>query len=220
MDEVVCERHGTTPARIVCRHVRDGIACGWNVDDIVALCDRCITLPKLDEEPAVVCTECWDACRQRNEVVPPYVRDGRAVLEVAARTQLAARQDLAHAQWGIDLAVPPPWSFDLEASTLTFGAIVANTRLLGCYSTTLDTFQPTWVTMGERAAHALPSMRLRPFGEVRGIPEFVQMTTRGTLDQIWDLVAIAGYVLGGDAAFRMPQDHLIWLVLLDQLRHA
>jgi hypothetical protein len=233
-DELVCGRHGTTSARFVCRHAQAGIACGWHVDErgALALCDRCITLrlEKIGADIAVVCAVCWEEHRARNADVPAFARPQsdaeRETLQRHACEVLAVRQEAAQAMWQVGLGdhAPAlvPWSLDVEAQALTFTddklRIVADVRFLGSFSTITDTFQWAWVTMGEDSPLSVASNRLRAFGEIRGIPDLAQMSWRGKLERAWDMTALAGYLLGYDAAFRMPQDHLYWFVLLDRFR--
>jgi hypothetical protein len=229
-EEVVCGRHGKTPVRFVCRHAGAGVACGWHVDDIVALCDRCVALPlkKVTDDIKVVCTFCWDEIRQLNEDVPPHARPGtdaeRAVLQHHATQLLRERQEAAQARWRIGSdpeATVARWDLDVEAGTLTFTRdsvrTITDVRFVGSYSTITDVFQWAWVTMGEDPL-ATASSLLRTYGEIRGLPELAHMSIRGKLERAWELTALAGYLLGYEAAYRVPQDHLFWFVLLDRFR--
>jgi hypothetical protein len=234
-DEVDCGLHGVTPVRFACRHLQAGVACGWNLDEdgALALCDHCITrrLSKITDDITVACTVCWEALRVRNASVPAFANPQndaeRAILQSHATEVLHVRQEAAQAMWQVGLGEHPtqvvPWSLDIDPATLTFTddkvRVVADVRFVGSFSTITDTFQWAWVTMGEESPLSVPSSRLRPFGEIRGMPDLAGMAWRGKLERAWDMTALAGYVLGYDAAFRMPQDHLYWFVLLDNFRH-
>jgi hypothetical protein len=234
-DELVCGQHGKTPVRFVCRHARDGVACGWHLDEEgdLALCDRCVTLPfkKVKPDIAVLCTYCWAEARVRNEDVPAFARptndDERAALQHHASHELIRHQDEAQAKWKVGLGehatVFMRWDLDVEAGTLTFSddhtRIVANTRFVGSWSSKSDSFQWAWVTIGEASPLAIDSARLRAFGEIRGIDDLAHMSWRGKLDRGWEMAALAGYLLGCEAAYRFPQEHLYWYVLLDKFRH-
>jgi hypothetical protein len=233
-DELVCGRHGKTAVRFVCRHVQAGVACGWHLDEVgdLALCDHCIRRPleKIKADISVVCTSCWDEDRVRNAEVPAFARpqndDEREILQHHACKVLHVRQEAAQAMWQVGLGEHATtfmrWSLEVDPATLTFTddkvRIVADVRFVGSFSTITDTFQWAWVTMGEDSPLSVPSSRLRPFGEIRGMPPLAEMSWRGKIERAWDMTALAGYLLGYDAVYRMPQDHLYWFVLLDRFR--
>lgn len=228
-EEIVCARHGRTPIRFACRHVAIGVACGWHAEEDLGRCDACVRLDgdRLAEELTIVCTACWDEARARNEPVPPLARgqalrlteDERTALQAAASAELRVRQDAATARWQIAFGEPQPFSFDATAATLTIRGVIADARIVGVYSTKTDVFQWGWTAMGEDNPLSIPSCRLPPFGEIRGLDELVHLSWRGKLDRCWEMTALAGYLLGYEAAFCMPQEHQLSFVLLDRI-HA
>lgn len=92
-------------------------------------------------------------------------------------------------------------------------------RLVGSYSTKSNTFQWPWETFEEDTLEAQAISLLRVFGEVRGIRKLTTAKWECEEAEAWEMTSLAGYLLGGEALYRAPFDHLRWLMLLSNLRH-
>lgn len=177
----------------------------------------------------VICTHCYDAARARNTEPPPLVRGARAQLtedEAAALIhhathEMQALQDLSSQRLGwLEMA---HWRLAGDARTLTFTdpdrpTVIADTRLVGSYSTTTSTFQWAWETVDD-PSEVRDVARLRTFGEVRGLSRLTTANWEAELVDGWEMTSIAGYLLGTEAVYRAPMDHLYWFMLLSNLRH-
>ena len=177
----------------------------------------------------ILCTHCWEAARARNERVPPLAR-GKAVqlspdeqtrLSTGATEQLQRKQDAADAKW--QFLSLPRWNFDDGQRTLTFSdnerrRLVADVRMVGSYSTTSNSFQWSWALYDEDEPKIDGIRDLPAFGEVRGIDRLT--TNKWDCDIVdgWEMTAIAGYLLGCEAVYRAPFDHLYWFMLLSGFR--
>lgn len=244
-----CQTHGKTPATFACRHVATGTACGFHVGATRrdepwpdAWCDRCDEAYRAEGgvwnvvserglELAVLCTHCYEAARERNTRVPPLSRGAAARLTDAEQAALVHRavhdlqalQRATNTRWGfMDLA---RWDFDDARGTLTFTdphrpSLLADVVHVGSYSTRSSTFQWAWATYGDGAREAEPSARLRVFGEVRGLDRLT--TANWACDEVdgWEMAALAAHMLGAEAAYRAPFDHVHWFMLLRDLRRA
>ncbi|MFN0250130.1 MAG: DUF6882 domain-containing protein [Kofleriaceae bacterium] len=247
-EQVTCGTHGTTPSTFACRHLTQGVACGYyaSVEDPRdkwpdAWCDLCeeafqTTGEWNDESEKVadvklMCTHCYEAARSRNQHPPPHARGANVRLTASegdalvhhATHEMQAVQAAAEKKWGWGRMAT--WDFDDEASTLTFSdpalpSIVADVRLVGSYSTKSNTFQWAWETFGECAPESRHIAPVRVFGEVRGLAKLT--TATWTCDEVdgWAMASLAGYLLGTEGIYRAPFDHQRWFMLLSNLRHS
>jgi hypothetical protein len=236
-DNIVCSRHGETPATFVCTHVARGVACGFHasVDDPAdqwpdAWCDRCDDLlvasrGKWTDEATkqaniqLRCTGCYEAARTRNRTVPPFARGeatGLTDAESAALVQHAVQhckrhQEASDQKWrGM-----ARWDYDGSHRTITFSdpdrpSVVGDVRHVGSLSTTTNTFQWAWETLD----HDVSVEALRAFGEVRGMSKLVTACWPATDIDAWAMTSLAYYLLGGDFVYRAPMKHLLWFMLL------
>lgn len=246
-DRIVCSSHGETPATFACRHLASGVACGFHSaptaddpwpDAWCDLCDETLAASGGEWDEAsenvadikLLCAHCYEAARERNRTVPALARGAeRRMTNTEVTALIRHASDAAHAQqdestrrwgWG-DL---PRWDFDSEASTLTFSdlagaTVVADVRLVGSFSTRTSTFQWAWETFGDEA-HNLPIAQLRVFGEVREIAALT--TPKRECEEVdgWEMTSLAAYLLGAEAVYRAPMDHLYWFMLLSRFRTA
>jgi hypothetical protein len=245
-ESVICGMHGETPATFACRHVVEGVACGFHSssDDPEDLwpdawCDLCDELLRAEggewndvaEQRAdvkLLCTRCYEVARELNVRAPRYTRGAARQLtkdEISSLVhhavhEMQAIQAAAEDRWG--LGTMARWDFDDEASTLTFSdpdhpTVVADIRLVGSYSLRSRTFQWAWRTL-EGTGKTSPVSRLRVFGEVRAIPELTTPCWECEEQAGWEMSALAGYVLGADGIYRAPFEHQRWFMLLSNLR--
>jgi hypothetical protein len=243
-ETVVCGAHGETPPRYACRHVASGIACGWHNgdsdktedDDDSGWCDHCEErlvkagdwTPELIEELTVLCTHCFEDARERNRNVPPLAR-GRAARLTDDEQHDLIRGACAHTQALQDAARKHMdgdgrWDFDHEKRTLTFSdgtsSVVADVRMVGSYSTKSNSFQWSWVLYDDDEPMIRGIDNLPAFGEVRGIDSLTTRYWNCKIDEAWEMTSLAAYIVGCDAVYRAPFDHLYWFMLLSNFREA
>jgi hypothetical protein len=244
---IICGTHGETPATFLCRHLFEGVACGFHADGSDderpdAWCDLCDDRLEAaggawDEVPAGVadiralCTYCYDLARQANRRVPPLARgratrltdDEQAALIHHAFHETEAAQAASDARWG--WRAMPRWDFDADAGLMRFSdparpPVLADVRLVGSYSTRSGTFQWAWKTCGDRVAEAAAVARLRTFGEVRGIAKLTEPNWAADETDGWEMTTLAAYLLGAEGVYRAPFDHVRWYMLLGNMRGA
>ena len=59
---------------------------------------------------------------------------------------------------------------------------------------------------------------LQVFGKVRGIPKVADGYFRGEEVDAWEVTQIAAYLLGAEAIYRAPMEHLLVFLLLHRMR--
>jgi hypothetical protein len=240
-ETVACDIHGETAPRYACRHVASGIACGWHYGDgeetDSGWCDDCEErlvaagdwTPELIAEMKVLCTHCFADARERNRNVPPLARGRTARLTEAEQDDLIsgacdhvqALQETAKNRWR--LGQLDRWDFNDEKRTLTFSddrpQLIADTRLVGSYSTKSESFQWSWVLYEPddpliRGIDGMPAFR-----EVRGLAPLTTRYWNCEIADAWEMTSLAAYLLGSTAVYRAPFDDLYWFMLLDNFRY-
>jgi hypothetical protein len=245
-DVVVCE-HGETPPTFVCRHVAEGVACGFHAGDPTpknpwpdAWCDSCDEAfqaaggkwTKQSEsglEIKLLCTYCYDEARERNATIPPLARGAAVTLSNREAGKLFHHavhhaqdlQERSDKRWHWQEMAH--WNFEPDERRITFrdpsrATLVADIRTVGSYSTRTKTFQWAWQTYEVGSAEARDSLMLRTFGEVRGVRTLTTANWECDEAEGWEMTALAAYLLDADAVYRVPQDHLFWFVLLSNWR--
>lgn len=247
---LICGAHGETPATFVCRHVADGVACGFHANPPApddpwpdAWCDLCEEAFQRgggewneQNEGAtdikVLCTHCYEAARERNSKIPRLARGHAARLTEKEASRLIHRavhaaqalQEKSDKKWRWQSM--GRWDFDGEAGTLTFSdrsraTVVADIQLVGSYSKRSNTFQWAWETLGEDDSDAEVIARLRVFGEVRGIDQLTTPNWECDETTGWEMTALAAHVLGASGVYLAPMKrHLYWFMLLSNWRIA
>jgi len=234
---VKCGLHGETPATFACRHLSEGVACGYHADTEDpsqpwpdAWCDLCDAALQAQggewtataEDAAdiqVLCTHCYDAARARNRAAPPQTRG--AIAQLTAQELDALLHHATHEMQAIQAAsqqrwrwnAMARWDFDAKARTLTFSddalpTVIADVRLIGSYATTSETFQWAWATYEEGAPQARDIARLRVFGEVRGIAKLTTPHWKCGEAESWEMASLAGYVLGTETGAKTKTEAL------------
>jgi len=247
-DLTICGAHGETPATFVCRHVADGVACGFHANPPApdnpwpdAWCDLCEEAfqrgggewNEQNDQAAdikVLCTHCYAVARARNIEVPRLARGSAVRLTANEAAELVhhavhaaqALQDKSDKKWRWqDMG---RWDFDGESGTLTFSdrsraSVVADIQLVGSYSKRSNTFQWAWETLGEDDSDAEVISRLRVFGEVRGIDKLTTPNWECDETTGWEMTALAAHILGASGVYRAPMKrHLYWFMLLSNWR--
>jgi hypothetical protein len=193
--------------------------------------------PELAADVKILCTHCWDDSRARNETVPALARGRAARLTAEEKRRLlhgavhdtTAKQEAAHARWNIGLGANTKkamsWFFDADGRTLTFSEegtprVVADVRLVGSYSTTSDSFQWSWVLYPHDEPMIRGVDRLPAFGEVRGVEELTRQWWECEIAEAWEMTSVAAYLLGSEAVYRAPFDHVFWFMLLSHFREV
>lgn len=106
---LICGAHGETLATFVCRHVADGVACGFHANPPApddpwpdAWCDLCEEAFQRGggewneqnegaAEIKALCTHCYEAARERNSRVPRLARGRAATLTAKEASRLIHR---------------------------------------------------------------------------------------------------------------------------------
>jgi hypothetical protein len=210
-----------------------------------AWCDRCevafqaVGAWTSENEPelALLCTHCYEEARARNASVPeplvgapiPVDDETYVAFTRAACERAASRQERARTRWPI-FAIHDRWHYDGEAGTICFerdggqegerATLVADVRVVGSFSTTTNTWLWSWgnehVSDVERSA--IDAVRV--FAEVRGIAQLCEAHRPAELAEGWQMAAIAADLLGAEAIYRAPMDHLQVFMLLRGFRSA
>ena len=243
---VECDRHGQTPAAFVCQHLLGGVACGYHGSDEDeadpwpdAWCDLCEATFQRDgewtdaNEPKInlLCTGCYEEARERNERLLPPLHPGQLAVtehELQALAQEAfSRCDLRQEQvkqlWPA-FSEAERWFYDDESRTIRFFDdpakvfLVADVTIVGSLSTRSNTWLWSWGNEQYGPRDIGHMGRLRVFGEVRGIERFHQPLWSAEEVDAWEVTQIAAELLGAEAIYRMPLDHLFVFLLLDNFR--
>lgn len=240
---VKCARHGETPSTFLCRHLVDGVACGFHASEEDptdrwpdAWCDACQAL--LDREGefsdehdiALVCTDCYELLRARSQRIPAPVGPGQLSVTPEQFSELARqsfersqeRQARAKRRWGF--GDKKQWFFDDESMTLRFydtpkgESVIADVTIVGSYSKLSNSWMWVWGNdqyADEERAKVDP---VRVFGEVRGIEKLANARWEGEEVDAWEVTQIASDLLGAAAIYRAPFDHMLVFMLLDGFR--
>jgi hypothetical protein len=243
-----CE-HGAGVATFVCRHLADGVACGFHCDDEDpddpwpdAWCDACEVArvreggwndaAEAEAQIALTCQHCYEAARERNRRLPAPLVPGALALDAAAVQGLLdhaaawtrARQEAATRKY--NLGGHARWGADYAAGRFTLGepdqlAVVADLALVGTFSKQTNSWLWAWDNAGLEPHLTREVARLRVLGEVRGIALLAQ-AHQAHLEEVdgWERAALACYLLGYEAVYRAPMDHRFLFMLLKNLRWA
>lgn len=249
-ERVDCSVHGPGYATFVCEHVRRGVACGFvhDTDDSAgdpcpdAWCSACNEVlareggewteaAKATANICVLCPGCYEEARARNERLPEGLDAKVGELDDAAFTKLVnvathatrALQDAAQARTRfLDYA---RWDIDPDAGTFTFTdparpSLRARYSSVGSFSTKTNTWMWSWNHdgMSERLLGETP--RLRAFGESRGAQRVAEGYWNADEVDGWEMTSLAAHLLGADAVYRAPIEHVMFFVLLHDLRLA
>lgn len=244
-EQILCARHGRTAATYVCRHLQLGCGCGFHDSGAEgdpwpdAWCDRCQAILDRDgewtdenlpaSELAVLCTGCYQEVRESNARVPQPIRPGQLAVSEAEYRELAraayawceGRKAQATARWAFTRR--EKWFYDGDQRTMRFydvdgPTVVADAALAGSFSTTSRTWMWAW---GNENCDDLERRRVAPariFGEVRGIGKLAEAHWPADEVDAWEVTQIAAYLLGAEAIYRAPMDHLLVFMLLRNFR--
>lgn len=234
---IQCAEHSETVATFVCRHVREGVGCGFHVsacdaDDRWpdAWCDLCEQAFQREgewndtNEPkiSVLCTGCYETARARNSYVPEPFCD-YSELARGAYQRCLARQEAAKQLWP-RFSTGRSWYYDDHNATLTFAdgsdehVDVADVTILGSFSARTNTWMWAWDNEEYSPSARQAVAPLRVFGEVRGIAKFETGHWEGDEIDAWEVAQLAADLLGAAAVYRAPFDHLMVFMLLNSFR--
>ena len=246
MREMICKLHGPTPITLACRHLVNGIACGFHTgpgdgERPDAWCDKCEAArahagewtQELNRQAdlSLTCTYCYDLAASRNRDVPAHARgkvaamtnpEFRALCDHAT-TQVADVQEGARAKWAFDIYAR--WDFDEDARVMSFNdperpTLVADVRLVGAFAPKASTFQWSWATYERDNLLIAGIPSLRTFGEVRAVTQLTMNDWTCKLADGWAMTAIAGYLLGCAGVYRADFDDKYWFMLLANWRYS
>jgi hypothetical protein len=234
---VECAQHGSTPATFVCTHLignagrgfHDGDADGDTWPD--AWCDACQAVLDRDGEwtednsppLALLCTQCYGDARARNlrASAPDRTYEG---LVAEAHAWCVARQEQAAERFGIfDKA---RWFYDTERGQLFFfdepegERVVADVIVAGSLSRRTATWLWAWGNANyppEARGHLDP---VRAAGKAAGALPLVAPLYPAEEVDAWEVTQVAAHLLGAEAIYRAPMDHLFLFLLLFDLRLA
>jgi len=242
--KVECANHGETPATFVCIHLVHGVACGFHFTEEEndawpdAWCDACQTaLEKAGEwnetnEPKIslMCTHCYERTRAKNAEIPAHLLPKNVAVTQQQFAELAheccerskERQALATERWGF--TKKKRWDYDDDRSVISFSdspegpRLVADVTIVGSFSTRTNTWMWAWGNDQYEAEKRALMRPLQSFGEVRGIEKLA--TAQWSADEVdgWEVTQIAAELLGADAVYRAPMEHLLMFFLLRNFR--
>lgn len=243
---VVCGEHGSTPGTFVCRHLQQGYGCGFHTvhEDAAAdpwpdaWCDRCEATLQADgewtdensPELALVCTHCYELIRHRNRQIPEPIRPGQlsvdeseyGELSVAAFEWCERQREKASARWAFDKKAK--WFFDRDADVMRFydeqkgATVLADAVIVGSFSTRSNTWAWAWGNSAYSAEDRAQIDPVRVFGEVRGIRRLSDAHWDADEVDAWEMAQLAAYLLGAEAVFRAPYEHMHVFMLLRRFR--
>ncbi|HEY3360205.1 MAG TPA: hypothetical protein VGQ83_43540, partial [Polyangia bacterium] len=245
-ERVECD-HGDGVATFVCRHLRDGVACGYHCGDDDpddrwpdAWCDACEVArvreggwndaAEGEADISLVCQHGYEAAKERNARIPPPLAPGALGLSAAAVRGLVehasawTRERQADAQREFDLGAHERWGADYAAARFTLGApehptIVADLQLVGTFSKKTNSWLWSWNNEAIEPHLSEEVARLRALGEVRGIALLAQAYQENVEEvDAWERASLACYLLGHQAVYRAPMDHRFLFMLLKNLR--
>ncbi len=148
-------------------------------------------------------------------------------LFAAAHRHAERLQDAAQARWQIGLGhaatTAMDWYFDHERRTPTFSQagvprVVADVRMTGSFSRKTSSFLWAWAKYDDDDPFVRDLARLPVFGEVRGLEALTLEHRTCDLTYAWELSSLAAYLVGGEALYRMPFEHLYCFLVLGSLR--
>lgn len=238
-----CDKHGETPATFMCCHLLEGVGCGFHCSDDEpgdrwpdAWCDACEAQFQRegawsDEHPIkLLCTGCYEKARARNARVPPPIAPGQLSvsssefedLATAAFERCEVVQEMAKRRW--KFGDKNRWHFDDETMTLRFfddpkgEAVVADVAITGSLSTRTNTWMWVWGNDQYDEKDRAKIDPVRVFGEVRGIEKLASAHWPGDEVDAWEMTQLAADLLGAEAIYRAPFDHMLIFMLLDNFR--
>lgn len=244
--KIECE-HGGSLATYVCRHVRDGIACGYHFDEADkddawpdAWCDRCEharaaagewTEALEDEaEIAAICTHAYEAARERNRRIPPPLEPGMIELgaidldKLVQRATRDAKRLQDKAMKTFLLGKHERWEADYENARFMMTSagqshVLADMQIIGSYSKKTSSWLWSWANETNEPACVEEIARLKTLGEVRGIKVLAERYHENVDESFsWQLAALSCHLLGYEACYRAPMDHRHLFMLLKNLR--
>jgi hypothetical protein len=245
--KIECVLHGPGIATFVCTHLRGGVACGYHPcpesdDDRWpdAWCDACAAVLEQEgdwtvrvEEQAdiqLLCHRCYENVRKLNRELPLPLAPGELDVTGARFDALLAaalvytERCQERAEHEFHMLRYDRWYWNGDRRELTFHdepathELVADADVIGSYS--LDTRTWMWV-WGNDSYAAEAKRRISPvavFGDVRGIESLSDSCWVAEETDGWEMAALTNYLLGGQAIYRAPMDHLYVFLLLDKLR--
>jgi hypothetical protein len=242
---VKCASHGETPATFVCVHLVHGVACGFHFDDDNdgdawpdAWCDACqAAFEKIGEwnasnEPniSLMCTHCYERARAQNTEIPVDLLSGNVAVTHDQFAELAdqccersqKRQTLAIERWGF--TQKKRWDYDHDRAVISFSdsldgpQLVADALIVGSFSTRTNTWMWSWGNDEYEPERRALTQPLKSFGDVRGIEKFATVHWPAEEVDGWEVTQIAAELLGADAVYRAPIEHLLMFFLLRNFR--
>ena len=244
-DETVdCPRHGEGIPTWTCRHLAQGIACGYHGNRRTpedpwpdAWCDACRQI--LEQEKgwnersesfagvSQLCHRCYEEARSLNAVVPFETDEGAAQLTEIQSSALIqkARNYAKMVQEDVEeryrLSASKDVELDREGCRITFsmvdGGLVAEAQLMGSLSSETSSWLWSWADDSvPEPLRRLASQR-RLFGEVRGMQRLTEGSWEAGLGQAWEMVALGAYLTDADAVYLAQLDRVqqAFLVLTD-----
>lgn len=229
-----CERHGEGVATRVCRHLHQGIACGFEssaptADDPWpdAWCDACASMGARSREIVALCNGCYEEVRQRNRLVPPELVGATSMSAEAVATLLRGARQIVQvmqdrARDAFAFGSHDRWAADYDAGTFMLKddqrvRVLADLQIVGSYSA--RTWLWSWANEINERHNVRDVAMLRALGEVRGIG-LLATAHQEDVDpaHCWNLTSLACYLLDYDACYRAPMDDRFLYFILKNLR--
>ncbi len=245
---VECAQHGSGPGTFMCTHLAYGVACGFNdsgtPDDPWpdAWCDACEVVRAREGEwndvseaqskITMQCTACYEEARRVNRNLPPPLKQGMGVLTEEQKEEFFhtathfTQTCQAKAEQRYGLSGFSKWHFDADRDELWFytpgqpQALVAKAELVGSLSNNTNTWLWAWGNSHIEGAKTSRLLKVRTFGEAREIKHVAEPHWAAEEVDGWEMTSVAFYLMGGEAVYRAPMDHLFWFMMLHSFRTA
>lgn len=231
--------HGETPVTFMCRHLLTGVCCGFHDSEDGsqwpdAWCDLCAKVLARDGEwtdenmraadIGVVCTGCYEQRRALNRNVPAPFAAG----EVDSPEAWAKLVQLAHRSIGekktrlekrVSYLEKKKWHYD--GGRLSFfdpedaEAWVADATHVGSVSNNTHTWMWAWAK--DPHTHS-PTLQVRTFGQVRGLEQLTNPHFAAEEIDGHELNQVTALLLGAQAIYRYPDEHVFQFFVLDNFR--
>lgn len=248
-ERVKCAAHGDSAATFACRHLCDGVSCGYHCSDTDdrdpwpdAWCDHCEAArareggwndaSEGEAQIRLQCSTCYEHARERNRRIPPPIVQGQLVTDAATRRNLideasrTTKISQAKTEEAFGIGTHERWGADYAKAQFTLGSsqaisVVAEMQVVGTFAKRSNSWLWSWANDSMEPNLYSEIARLRTFGEVRGIATLADPYLE-SVEEVdgWELTSVARYVLGWDAVYRAPMDRRYLFMLLRNFRRT
>jgi hypothetical protein len=126
-------------------------------------------------------------------------------------------------KWGIDDA--ERWDVDQDRGTIEFRntrtghqRMVGRVQIIGSFDTQDDTWLWAWANPTVRDALRQDALKLRQYGEEKGLEQLTEAKWEGEERDGWQMTALAVKLLGAEGAYRGPAGRLLIFMVFRDLK--